>query len=458
VKLRRIAFISLVGFSLSGVIGNTPVQGAFHIGNLLIGGYLKNESSWHLQRPGELMKSQWQFNLELDYHLSDHITCFLQLRPEYEAIFKWSSHGMGAHDEWKDELQDNWFRNDDFNPLVREAWIHINYENFEARLGRQIVVWGRSDGIRLLDMVNPYFMREGVLDEDEDAKIPIWMFKLRYWFTVENGLELLWIPRYVPSVAPLKDSPFAFQATKMLEGELIPMLKSFGIKFKHSEPGTSISKSEIGLRWLGMFKNFNYSLNYFYTWDDVMDMVAKGPKLYTFKPDRLSIFGGSFDYAFSHALFMDDWVIRGEFAYYNGDNFINMETNQIEERDHFDVMWGFDKNFFVDYYVSFQFAQSFLLHRGDDYSGPGLSAIDSIENQYTLMLQKFVYDDRIMLETLICASDEGDAWARPRVSFEYTDEIKLTLGGNFFWGSSDDFYGQWHRSGDQIFFEIKYGF
>ena len=51
------------------------------------------------------------------------------------------------------------------------------------RLGRQQIVWGRTDLFRVLDVINPVdFSRNNIYDELEDIRIPLWMLQLEYRF------------------------------------------------------------------------------------------------------------------------------------------------------------------------------------------------------------------------------------------------------------------------------------
>ena len=60
---------------------------------------------------------------------------------------------------------------------LRELYLDTSTANWDWRLGKQQVVWGTADGIKLLDMINPTDYRELVQAPMEDSRIPIWMIK-----------------------------------------------------------------------------------------------------------------------------------------------------------------------------------------------------------------------------------------------------------------------------------------
>ncbi len=56
-----------------------------------------------------------------------------------------------------------------------------NEVNF--RLGKQQVIWGRTDLFRVLDVINPVdFSRNNIYDELEDIRIPMWMLTTDFRF------------------------------------------------------------------------------------------------------------------------------------------------------------------------------------------------------------------------------------------------------------------------------------
>ena len=62
--------------------------------------------------------------------------------------------------------------------------------DFVFRFGKQIVAWGETDGIRLMDQINPLDVRRGVGDVYfENIIIPLWMTKAEYF----PDIDVSWI-------------------------------------------------------------------------------------------------------------------------------------------------------------------------------------------------------------------------------------------------------------------------
>jgi len=59
--------------------------------------------------------------------------------------------------------------------LLREAYIDTTNDDWALRIGKQQVVWGTADGMKLLDAINPTDYSEMAQNQMEDSRIPVWM-------------------------------------------------------------------------------------------------------------------------------------------------------------------------------------------------------------------------------------------------------------------------------------------
>ena len=58
---------------------------------------------------------------------------------------------------------------------LREAYVDSQVGDWSLRTGKQQVVWGTADGMKLLDMINPTDYSEMAQNQMEDSRIPVWM-------------------------------------------------------------------------------------------------------------------------------------------------------------------------------------------------------------------------------------------------------------------------------------------
>ncbi|MCP4596775.1 DUF1302 family protein [Neptuniibacter sp.] len=86
------------------------------------------------------------------------------------------------------EFNDRW----DF---LREFYIDATRtlddgDQLNVRLGRQQVVWGRTDLFRVLDVLNPVdYSRHNIYDELEDTRIPMWMLQMERRMGPTGGFD-----------------------------------------------------------------------------------------------------------------------------------------------------------------------------------------------------------------------------------------------------------------------------
>lgn len=159
---------------------------------------------------------------------------------------------------------------------VRELYVDVDLtENISARIGRQQVVWGRTDLFQTMDIVNGFdFSWRAVFAESEQMRKPLWMIYPKIEFqNLDGTLELLYRPgwddkdqvgtefdtfggRWTPQ--PFRGEPDA--STPFLPG---------GAPTNFDHPDADPTKPSFGARWVGTF-NLNqnlweYTINYLHT-------------------------------------------------------------------------------------------------------------------------------------------------------------------------------------------------
>ena len=88
------------------------------------------------------------------------------------------SKGVGKHDGNESYTQ---------RDALREAYVDGAVDDWSIRAGKQQVVWGTADGMKLLDMINPSDYSEMAQNQMEDSRIPVWMVNAEK--TNEDGSE-----------------------------------------------------------------------------------------------------------------------------------------------------------------------------------------------------------------------------------------------------------------------------
>jgi hypothetical protein len=194
---------------------------------------------------------------------------------------------------------------------LRELYVRTEAgDNAYLTIGKQQVVWGKADGLKVLDVVNPQDFREFVLDEFDDSRIPLWMFNAE--FPIKNTtLQVLWIPDLTYHDLPEEGSPFEFtsQVPDVPDGVTL-------ITEDPNRPNNPMIDSDFGLRLSGFAKGWDFTINYLYHYDDIPALYrtidVSGPTpVVTVSPEyeRSHLIGGTFSTA------IGELTLRGELGY-----------------------------------------------------------------------------------------------------------------------------------------------
>jgi len=156
-------------------------------GDFEVSGELKNESAIFTKDgttigapsahdSGDLMKSETSLRLFINGPVGENAELHAELRPVYdtEAI-----DGYKGHENYSQQ---------DF---LRELYIDTTAgeeDEVSLRIGKQQVVWGTADGMKLLDIINPTDYREMAQNSMDESRIPVWMINAET--DLEDGSNL----------------------------------------------------------------------------------------------------------------------------------------------------------------------------------------------------------------------------------------------------------------------------
>ncbi|MBF0311434.1 MAG: RNA polymerase-associated protein rapA [Magnetococcales bacterium] len=97
--------------------------------------------------------------------------------------------------------------------LLRELYVDTKAGKVDLRLGKQQLVWGTADGIKLLDIINPTDWREFTQNTMDESRIPVWMAKADVGVTPKDNLQFVVAQRQesrIPGLNQYGDKGHAF--------------------------------------------------------------------------------------------------------------------------------------------------------------------------------------------------------------------------------------------------------
>src|SRR5690606_3022999 len=90
-----------------------------------------------------------------------------------------------------------------------EAYLQGRAGESYFTVGKQQIVWGEADGLKVLDIVNPQDFREFVLDDFDRSRIPQW--SVNWEVPVKNAtVQFVWIPDLTYHKIPEPGSTYEF--------------------------------------------------------------------------------------------------------------------------------------------------------------------------------------------------------------------------------------------------------
>jgi hypothetical protein len=488
ITLALLVFLGVTSLSQAALeIERGPIYGllkkALPFKNLEMAGFLKTETALRAHGLDEFMKQANIAQLETEYKFNENIQFFSILKWFYDSVYQ-------LEDKYKDDPKWESKTNKKLKypeklQWLRECYLDILTDRLDLRLGKQQVVWGTADGVRILDIVNPLDYREWTLQNYIDSRIPLWMLNAEGKLLMNGQLQLLLIPDYQANYYPPSGAPFTLRTVK-LGAEAAEKVTTMTIDEK---PAHTVENTKIGLRWRNIIEGhaFEYTLNYLNTYDFASSAyVARqgSTSFVTRRAEKINVFGGTFSKTITEGIVMPGlgkgWTLRGEFAYLRGGamNYgvagakvpvlgIDASISGTVDVDQYNYVLGFDKSFFTNWQFSFQFIQMWATAKEKPIgfnkntmtllNGATRGPLDKVETILTVLLATDFLHERLKPQVLVLYGDDNDWRISPKVSYEINDQWLATVGLHFFEGKEYYLNGQFDKN-DEVFAELKYTF
>ncbi len=408
----------VIFFIFLSVNTNSEVRAERETRTFKIYGTVESEISSSLNGGG-FQKSELVINTEVNAKLNENLdlTALIRVREDFNGLYN-------SNDNPNSSYAITHFHGTIAGSAtgeLREFYTDFFIGNTILRIGRQQVVWGQTDGLKVLDVINPQSFQEFILDDFESSRIPLWTLNADISLNDNTSLQFLWIPDFTYHELPSPNSLFEFRSP------LLTLTKSEKARIKHTrkiEPKEILEDSDVGVR-LAIFRDgWDITFNYFYHYDDFPLFEQSGDyqnlNLLT-RYKRNQLYGGSFTKAFKNI------VLRSEYGYSTNKYFLSRDANGIvgfSETPEFKVAVALDYNADDELLVSGQ-----LVLSDATKSGIHLSR-DELETSATLLVRKSLFNNSLNLENFIVHSfNNEDGIIRPKFIYEYNSILSIWGGG-----------------------------
>lgn len=428
-------------FLLKAGVRKSPISLVVCLSGMMTGAVSANE--WiseveseiaYSEEQEEFTKTEVAIKLEWSHQFENEID--VKIIPKLRLDYDDSLNGRDSENTKRSEnysdingplVEDGYHRLDLF-----ETYMDMWFGDTSLRLGKQQVVWGQADGLKVLDVVNPQSYREFNLPVFEDSRIPTWMLNLQTPTGDDSSLQLLVIPDM--TFNELADTGADFQTTSP---ELAPS-PTPGIPVVINEvERPDDTDIEYGLRWSAFLKGWDLTANYLnYHQDNAVvyrdligSLVLVSP---TYERSQLLGFTGSTAYS--------DWVIKIEAGYIQENYFLRDDVvdSGIHKADELASVIAFDYQGISDLMVSYQF----FFSQVQDYDDAVVRKENSI--RHTLLFIKDAWNDTLELRLFALTNrDYEDGQTRGKVTYKINDYWSVWGGLDYFYGDRAGPFGQY---------------
>jgi len=342
---------------------------------------------------------------------------------------------------------------------LREFYLEAYPFDTYLKVGKQQIVWGQTDGIKVLDRVNPQRYREFILEDFDDSRIPLWAIKWEFSVNKNWDGQLILLPDQT-----YHEIPEAGAAYAPTSPELVPTPPP-GITvtgYIIEKPDRVVADADAGLQLSTRKRGWDLTLNYLYHYADTpvirMRDTENGGYL-DGSYERTHTIGGSASNA------IGDFALRTEMAYTtdryvaevypqsaNIERPLNTVSDGVIRGGEFTYALGVDWMGMRDTLVSLQLIQS-----GFDRKGANTTR-GSIETDATLLFERNFFNDALTFRNLLIQDvDRGDGLLTTELAYDYLANLELRIEASMFYGSRHGRYGQFDNR-DRLLIGFEYGF
>jgi len=363
--------------------------------------------------------------------------------------------------------------------FLRELYIDWYAGDYDIRIGKQKVIWGRSDAAFVTDILTPLDLREFVTDDPADIRFGIPAISVERYFGL-NSLQLVLNPIFQPHLLPDQDSRWfpVLQADLPLEvhfedseRKLSARNFQFAAQYRWRTP-SRLDLDLMIMRWAYPVPAFSVNLEVF-DFPDLTSLTLQE----NYHPSLMAGFSGSLRltdnfYVESETLFVNQRLFTslpfspGLFDGFPANlpalldliqnaNFLNNDS--IVKKPWLHSMAGLQTEIFSTT-VRAQAHLEFIFNYDEDILS------EEYFPYFSLLATRSFMRDRMQLIALTRYQPEGeDFWFQFQANYELADGFEFSLGTNLFGGNEPpDLYGHFSfypfRKNSSLFTRFAYYF
>jgi hypothetical protein len=371
-----------------------------------------------------------EVKLELDVDLADSWQARIAGFAFYDLAY-----AINGRNDYSDDVLNNY----ETEVELGEAYLQGSLaSDLDLKAGRQIVVWGRSDNLRITDVLNPLDLRWPGLVDIEKLRLPVTMTRLDYYL---NGWSLSGIALH--EVRYNKNPEFG--------SDFFPGRQALPDTDSPSE-GFALDRTQFAASLNGIFPGWDASLYLanIYAQQGFLSQRGTLSPQFEIKHKRLWMFGGAYNFA------RGNWLLKTEAAYFDGFEFANTPGKTYSRLD---GLIGAEYSGLSDATISLELADRHFFDFDDRLrDSPDFQKEDLVE--WALRIAKPFLNDTLeltLLATVFGLTGDQGAFERFTAEYDWTDAVQVTAGVVFY-QSGDLRRTTDIGSNDSVYLEIQHNF
>jgi hypothetical protein len=410
---------------------------------LQIGGFLEADHISYFKNAGGKINSRNQaiLQLEIKSQLKKNISFFASVE---------------LRDDVSDQLRSRIF--------LDEGYLHYAHQNFDLRLGKQIISWGAADGINPTNNINPVDFTD-LLDTDDEH---IGVFSIKADYYLKNWtLEGILVPVFTPSVLPVNGytAPgrnrwnLALPAVIPDAGEPSGFFKASYALAAAQLPPRDWRSAQIAGKLVHSYQGWDFSLSYYHGWDDLStfrfhpQLVTRDSLHIGIQPEFYKLHVPGFDFSTT----MGKYGLRGEAAYFSTPD--KRGTDPAITDPFYMYVIGVDRNFGKvlgdnNLFVIVQWIQQFIqtgahipnTSLNNVFQRALMTRMEYAPNSFATFTVQTIYDFK-----------SDNYFIRPEFEYQLSDGINIGVLSDIMDGPDNTFSGNF-RHNKRLQVRLKYNF
>ncbi len=322
---------------------------------------------------------------------------------------------------------------------LREAFFQYTSNTWDLKVGKQIVIWGVADGLRITDIISPMDYSEFLARDYDDIRIPVNAFQLKY-LQPNYNIELIFVPVSEFFILPVeKENPWSITHSFKMPSQVD----------MNNTPAKNLKNSEFGGRFSFYLSGIDFSVSALHSWNKI-PVFSYGYSenndtlQLTAKYDRLNMLGMDI------SMPVGEFVIRGEFAEYFNE-LLEISNDKFIKKNTTNLLLG------IDWYAGNNWAiMGQYYHRLiNGYENRMTS--DKTTSYATLSISKKLLRNTLNLGTYSYIDMINKAFfTRFSSDFSLTDQIHLMAGYDWFYGNKGMF--SYYKDNSEFWVKAKFSF